>query len=560
MAYVRIPGFRQYTSAANKRSVNPADVTEMFNMQWIDNAVETRKGSKLFKSNAQTNWGRVRKFKDFKILGDSYFYVVAILDSGRVFYIRSDDVTYGSSSATWTELNSPAGATPALGASAYKYDLYGFNNRLYLTHSANNYRSTIFGSSNLIAEANPPDLSTNNIVSLGDKSARLAALDDGGRTHLSANNNGQDFTVVSGGGSLLYGRTEGLRASSIVPFGDDLIIATEDSLLRKFQVYRLLGIQFFDDTVPGTEQSQFEVRKVNSIAGVIGGSAQEIANDTIGLTPRGFIGMTKAITNAGDPFTERDFISYPIKEIIQQINFKKSDKISSCVDFINGRYLCAVPFGTESDEANMILVYDFQRSSPSEGIYRWAIWGFNWGDIGVLGTIQGVPYVTDIDGNMYELNNDEANYSDNNLSINYIFTTAHLGGNEIDSTKDFSNAQILFTNLSADKFPIDINAIADGNNLINVTPYGDLLAPIEVEQLPRGIRYDDPGVFYDSFNFYDGGADQRIVTLDRGGKSESMAWQFTTNTTGVSWGIGSFAVDVTETDSTSRAGLNNLVE
>jgi len=557
MPQVDVPAFKVLSTTSNPRSADKLDLLDALNMIWDGNRIKTRLGSSLSKNTAQANWGRVDRHVQFKKLTDAFFSEIVILTSGRIFYIKSNNAAYGTAAATWTEINNPASGTPALAANATKYGVFGFNNKLFFADSTNAYFSWNGTDADLTAETKPTSLSTNNIIGFIDKSSRLAALDDGGRTHMSGINDGTDFTGA-GTGSLNYGRVEGLRASNLVPFGDDILITTEDQLTLRFQTYRLLGIQFFDPAVAGTDTSQFEVRKVNSIAGMIGDSAQEISDDTIGLTPRGVIGVQKAIS--AKALTERDFISFPIKEVIQQINFAKADKIRSVVDYVNGRYLLAVPFGGDAQESNLILVYDFLRSSASEGVYRWTFWTFAFGEIGTLGVIAGVPYVTDIDGNIYKLNDVNAGYADNATAIQYLAKTAAIGGDSTGVMKDFSELVVLFTDLSTTKFPMEVNVVKDGE-LIAEDEDGEIIEATDIEQLPIGLRFDTPGVLYDDFKNYDSGSDQRIVTFsNKGGRCQSAQWVFGTNTTGVSWGIGGFSVFYNEEEIIKQGGVNNSEE
>lgn len=560
MATLKIPGLRQYTTNRNPRAVNQLDITEALNVYWNGNSVEARDGITLWKNDTQTSWGRIIKARTFKKRADTFFYVVVVMNTGRVFYIKSDNASFGSSGATWTELNSSSSSTPALAASATKYDLFPFNDRLYLADSTNGYFSWNGTDADLTAETDPPSLSTNNIVNFETKSNRLAALDDGGLSHLSAVNDGQDFTAGSGGGSLNYGRVEGLIATNLVPFGDDLVVTTEDTLSIKYQAYELTGIQFFDPAVAGTDTSQFEVRKINPGASIVGDSGQEITGDTIGLTPDGFVSL-RSISQK-EVITERDFLSFPIKELIEFINFEKADKISSAVDG-NGRYYCAVPFGLTATEANTVFVYDFRRSSPVEGIHRWSVLEFSGfgGDIGTIFTIQNHLYVTDTLGNIYKANDPDASYSDVNdagtaQNINYLVKTAAIGGDEIGIEKEYGTVTFLLTNLFAD-FNLSMLPVIDGKTIredIDSRPFQSI--PIE---LPAGELLYDTGELYDVFNLYDsGGTNQRVVSSsNRGGRANSIQWQFSTNTTGVSWGLGALSVEVDGMEVANEPGEAN---
>ena len=561
MPLVEIPGFRQYSSSTNPRSVNQLDLTEVLNMVWASFGPEAREGSTLWKNDDQASWGNIAVVKTYKKRADAFYYVVVVLKTGRVFYIRSDAAGFGTVSATFTEINNPASGTPALAVAATQYDLFVFNNVLFLADSTNGYFSWNGTDADLVAPTKPTSSGTNNIVKFLDKSNRLMLLDDGGLTHLSITNNGSD-TTSAGSGALNYGRVEGLIATNIIPYQDDVIITTEDTLTQKFQSYIITGIQFFDGAVTGSDRSQFEVRKINSIAGIVGNSAQEIAGDTIGLTPRGFVSLSKALSSTTEITNERDYLSFPIKELITQIDFTNADKISSVVDSKNGRYLCAVPFGTDVTNSNIILVYDFLRSSPGEGIYRWSIWTFaGVSDIGVLTNIAGDIYMTDTLGNIYQIDDADASNADYDATntaqaINYVVKSAAVGGANPGTEKDFGNISFLLTKLTA-AFDLEVNSVIDGV-LIAQQVDGTPIRPIKIELPIAGLLYDTPGLLYDDFNYYDSaGADQRPVSLvDRGGRAQSMQWVFSTNTTGVSWGLGNFSVNIEVADETQKSGAN----
>lgn len=560
MATIKVPGFKQYTTNPNPRSVDDLDVTRALNMYWSGNTLEMRPGCSLWKNNTQSGWARVAKAVTYKRRLDDFFYVVAILTNGRVFFIESDDPDFGTPNATWTELESFISTFPALTPNAAKYSLFVFNNLLYLADSSAGYYSWDGNAAGLTLESDPPSLAGNNIVDFDVKSNRLVALDTGGRTHLSAINDGTDFTTVSGAGPLNYGRVEGLIATNVVPFNDDLIITTEDRLSVKYQAYRLQGIQFFDPAVPGTDTSQFEVRKINTAASIVGESGQEIVGDTIGLSRNGFVSLLSVINK--ETITERDYLSYPIKELIRQINFQKSDKISSTTD-IDGRYYCAVPLGDGANESNVILCYDFRRSSVAEDIYRWSILVFGgFDEIAALFTIQGQAYACDIDGNIYKLNDSDTNYSDQDstgtgTAINAMVKTASIGGQDMGLEKDFGSLTFLLTNLTAD-CSINVDLIVDGK-LYNYDVYGEPYPPIKVELDGGALLYDTPGLLYDDFNLYDsGGNSQKLITLiNRGGRANTIQWQFSTNTKGISWGLGGFSVELEALADASGASTNN---
>lgn len=549
---IEVPGFKQLNTSTNPRSIDPFDVVDAHNMKWSSNALITRQGNKLWKNNAQWSGQTVIHGTDFEKSTDDFYYAIVVLDNGKIYYIRSDNVSFGTAAATWTEILSTGSASPALSSTLTSVSTQGFNNKLFFVDSTNNIYYWD-GGANLVAVTKSTSMGANNLVALREKSYRLWVLDDAGRTHCSAINDGTDFTSA-GTGALNYGRVEGLKATAMTPFGDELIISTESPRTEKFQTYRLLGFQFFDPSVSGTEQGQFEIRKINTIAGIIGASGQEIGEDTIGLTTRGFIGIQSALNLAN--ITERSFFSDPISEIVKEINFKQAEKVKSVIDYSNGRYLCAVPFGEGSNESSLLLVYDFLRSRPQEGIYRWTTWSFDFNEIISLFTLAGDVYVADENGNIYHVEDDDAGYADNGNPIIYNLKTAPIGGQKIGSEKTFEMPSATFVNL-AEEVDIEIFPYVDGiQQREDIT--GDLFKPITVEPIGVDLEYDTDGVVYDDGWLYDSGASsERLVSFsNRVARGQSLAWSFSTNTTGKSWGLGSLSVSLEEDEVVNRSGVD----
>lgn len=551
---VEIPGFKQLNTSTNPRSIERFDVVDAHNMKWSSNALVTRQGNKLWKNNSQWSGQKVIHGTDFERNTDNYYYAIVVLDNGKIYYIRSDDVSFGTASATWTEILSTASSSPALSSTLTAVSTQGFNNKIYFADGTNNLYYWDGASTDLVSVSLPAAAGSNSIVAVQEKSYRLWALDDAGRTHASAINDGTTFTGA-GTGFLNYGRVEGLKATNMTPFGDELIISTESPRTQKFQTYRLLGFQFFDSSVAGTEEGQFEVRKINTIAGIIGASGQEIGEDTIGLTPRGFIGIQSALNLAN--VTERSFFSDPISEIVKEINYNKADKVKSVVDYANGRYMCAVPLGEGASESNQLLVYDFLRSSPREGIYRWTTWSFDFNDIIALFTLAGEVYIADEDGNVYHIEDDDAGYADNGSAIIYNVKTAPIGGQNIGSEKNFEMPSATFVELTGE-VDIDVFPYPDGIQQ-RTDAYGELFKPIKIEPIGVVLEYDTDGVIYDDGWLYDSGASsERLVSFsNRAARGQSMAWSFSTNTTGKSWGLGGFSVSVEEDEVVNRSGVDN---
>lgn len=559
MATIKIPGFKQFTTNPNTRAVDELDVTDALNVYWSGNTLEVRDGSSLWKNNNQSNWGRIKRAITYKRRDDNFFYVVVVTIDGRVFTIPSDDPDFGTPNAVWIELESELGTFPALTPDGDKYSLFVFNSMLYLADSTNAYYSWNGTDPGLTLEINPTDLGAANIVDFDVKSNRLVALDDAGRTHLSFVNNGTDFTSA-GTGSLNYGRAEGLVATNVLSFNDDLIITTEDPLSVKYQAYRLFGIKFYDPNEVGSDTSQFEIRKVNSAASIIGESGQEIVGDTIGLSRQGFVSLLSIINK--ETVSERDYISFPIKELVRKINFQASNAISSVTD-IDGKYYCAAPLGAGATEANVIFCYDYRRSSASEGINRWSLLSFDsFGDIGGLFTIQGQAYATDLEGNIYKLNDEEALYSDEDangdkVAINVMIKTAAIGGQDTGTEKEFRELTFLITKIYQD-FDLNIDLIVNGRFISNDID-GSIYRPVHIELSNQALLYDTPALLYDDFNLYDSnGYNQRLVTLvNRGGRANSIQWRFSTKTPGISWGLGSISIEADAIELANEAGKNN---
>jgi hypothetical protein len=556
---INIQGFKDYQSTSNIRTLSEFSLNENLNMKWESaNRVVCRGGSWKFKNSDQWAGAKVIRFIDFAKRDDAFFYVIAALNNGKLFYIRSDNGSYGSPTATWTEILTPASASPALSASVLVRDFQGFNDKFFVCDGTNALWYVDFALNKLVS-VSVPDLSTANVVSLSEKSYRLVALDDAGKTHLSDINDGATFTT---GNVLNYGRIEGLKATSAIPFNDDLIITTENQQLGKYQTYRLLGIQFpqYDVggvLIPGTEYEQFEVRKINSIAGIIGDSSQEIADNAIGLTPRGFIFLGGAV-DSKDRVEEDTFASRPIRDLIRKINFNRPDLITSALDSINGRYLCAVPGNKISTSANTVLVYDFDRSSPKEGLYRWALWTFNWADSNIehIGSIKGEPYASDSSGNIYRIDDNDY-YADDGNPINHYVRTGSVGGQDLSSEKEYGVLQALFTDLSSDDIQMSVNPVIDG--IRKITDISDqFYVAVDIAR-PIGNNFYDIGLRYDSGVYYDGGGtDQKIVTVtNRGGRGQVIQYEFSTNATGVRWGLGGFNVRMEKVEELNNSG-NNL--
>ncbi len=296
-----------------------------------------------------------------------------------------------------------------------------------------------------------------------------------------------------------------------------------------------------------TAASNISIATTLNVAGDSGTDGIDLLTDTLNVL--GGVGLTSAVT------ANTVTVNLDNTAVTAGVYGSSTD--------INGRYFCAVPYGDDATEANVIFCYDYRRSSVSEGIYRWSLLTFDsFIEIAALFTIQGQAYATDTGGNIYKLNDSEAIYTDadannNKVAINAVVKTAAIGGQEIGTEKEFREITFLLTNIYED-FDLNVDLIANGKFIaedIDGSPY----RPIHIE-LPVGtLLYDTPGLLYDDFNLYDsGGTDQRVVTLvNRGGRANSIQWQFSTNAKGISWGLGSISIEADAVELANESGKNN---
>ena len=562
MPQIDIPRHGMFRTSRNIFGFSPSDVSEAENMIWADDYLIGREGSSLFKNSTQWSGQKVLSGTDFAETGETFYYVVVALNNGGLFYIKSDNASFGTASATWTEIEAVGGGSPALSALTTSRSLHGFNNKLFVGDVTNNLYYINFVTNQLVSVTLPGSL-TGNGVGLNDKSSRMWVLSSDGRTYGSAINDGTDLTGA-GTGSINYGRTAGLTATKMISFADELLITTENKPTSRYQTHRLLGIQFYDPLVVGSDRDQFEVKKVRSFSGMIGSTAEEIAADTIGLTPRGFASARQAINSV--ELKDTDYISYPIKELVEQIDFNKPGLMSATVDYIAGRYYCAVPLSPAVNGADIILVYDFLLSRPSEGLHRWTVWSFRYEGIETLFSIAGRPYMATVDGNIYKLDDIEANFADNGEPINKLLQIPLVGGTQkgIEKTFDEVNVAITdITNLRAtplDKKPFDITFLpyTAGRGVQTSFADGDILPAIKIEQPDVGIRYDEAS-YYD-VDFYDGGgSDSRIISETfAGDRAVATGWTMNSDEVGVNWGLAGFTVNIKGEGMTDSVGTNTI--
>lgn len=562
MARIDVPRHKILKTSRNVFGFDVADFTELENFVWRDDYPVGREGSSKFKNSTQWSGQVVTAGSDYAEEGDAFYRAVVALDDGRIFYIRSDDANFGLESAIWTEVTDTSGTSPALSSATTSRSLKSFNNKLFVADGTNNLYYIDFGTNRLVAVTLPAAL-TGNVVGLNDKSHRLWVLDSDGKTHASGVNDGTDLTGA-GTGFLNYGRTEGLTATRMIPYGNELLITTENKPLGRYKTYRLLGIQFYDPTVVGSDRDQFEVKTLRSFSGLIGSTSQEIASDTIGLTPRGIASVNTALQVTS--FKDEDYLSYPIKELIEEIDFTRPDLMSSTVDYIAGRYYCAVPLEPAGLGADIVLVYDFLRSRPGSGINRWSIWSFQYEGIEKLFNLAGKPYMSTIDGNIYKLDDINANFADDGLPINKLLGLPLIGGAQKGIEKTFNEMNlgiVEITNLRAsplDSEPFDITFLPYSSEKGTRIEFadGERIKPIKVEQPDVGIRYDE-AAYYD-VDFYDGGgSDSRIISESYAGdKDVAIGWTLNTDEAGINWGLAGYSVNIKGDGESDTTGVNDI--
>jgi len=86
---INIQGFKDYQSTSNIRTLSEFSLNENLNMKWESaNRVVCRGGSWKFKNSDQWAGAKVIRFIDFAKRDDAFFYVIAALNNGKLFYIR----------------------------------------------------------------------------------------------------------------------------------------------------------------------------------------------------------------------------------------------------------------------------------------------------------------------------------------------------------------------------------------------------------------------------------------------------------------------------------------
>jgi len=621
MPAISVNGFINLDSNRNPKSIANNQLAALNNMVWTaGGAVFSRDGSEKFKDNTQ--WGQVPIIGgiSFKKSTDDFYFLVVVLEDGRVFQIKNNDPGFGVVGTPYTEILSTTGASPALSSTIPSASLSGFNNFLYFADGSNSFFSWDGVSANLSKVNDPVSYSftftiadavdatvgavyeddddtsrqftvfltkvngdgtttlsvsqsagetrpttggldsltkvsgtgdatiaytgvtfTENILAVESATNRLWATGDVGKAHHSVTNNGRDFRTPDAGFQS-YDRVQGLKVSNFISFSEGAVIVSEDPVTQRFQSSILTGYKPFDASVSGSEVGQFKIQRLNTISGIIGKSAQELADSVIGLTPSGFISLNTALGGGGEfGLTDQDFLSEPIKDIIEQINFSAADTIISTVDYVNGRYLCAVPLGV-SLVPSVILVYDFQQSQP--GTPKWSVFSYNIVSTGVkaLFSVVNVPFLTDIDGNIFKTNIPKT-FTDDGRAYGCSLSTKSFGGDSILVEKDFKECWVNFLVSRPDTQEVSVLKKLDGKLIANLTD-GTLINKVEITPEVLENKWDIIGNKWDSGLKWDTTVvNEQLINLKGiNGRGSSLQVLISSFEAGLSWGVSSLDI------------------
>lgn len=430
---------------------------------------------------------------------------------------------------------------------------------LTVYQSAGNTRPSVGGADNLSKVSGTGDNDipytavsiTRTFLTIENATNRLWVTDNDGNAHYSLTNVGTNF-ISSDAGFQAYDRVEGLDVSNFIAFSEGAVVVSEDAVTQRFQTSILTGYKPFDAAVSGSEVGQFKIQKLNSISGIVGQSAQEIGDSIIGLTPSGFITLQRALSGGGEfGLTSQDFISEPIKDIIQKINFSYANTIVSTVDYVNGRYLCAVPLGV-SQEPSTVLVYDFQQSQP--GFPKWSLFNYavEGSSLSAMFSVLNVPFICDNSGNIYKTN--VANtYSDDDNAYSVSLETKAFGGDSILIEKDFKEVWVNFLTPSSATQTISALKRLDGKL---ITTYVDGTPFSTIEVTPDSIegKWDIIGNKWDSGLKWDSTSltEQLINLKGINGRGSSLQILLSSSSVDLQWGVSS--INIAYEDMTSAEG------
>jgi hypothetical protein len=139
MAYEVVRGFTDYDSSLNPKHLRIDQIAFSHNMEWISSKeIYTRRGSTL--SRDDTNWpgAYVIDGTTFKKRSDSFYYEIHFLNDGRMFYVKSNNASFTSTSVAMTEIVASDGSSSPALAVNNKVSYDGINNTLVIADGSSN--------------------------------------------------------------------------------------------------------------------------------------------------------------------------------------------------------------------------------------------------------------------------------------------------------------------------------------------------------------------------------------------------------------------------------------
>lgn len=139
MPYEVIEGFTNLDTSRNPKHLRSDQLSVSINMEWIsENEVYVRRGS--VKNRDNTNWPNSYRIDGttFKTRNAVYYYEIAFIADGTVWYVRSDNANFNDVNVTMTQIKAGT-VSPAL-ATNLKVSFDGINNKLIVSDGSNGLR------------------------------------------------------------------------------------------------------------------------------------------------------------------------------------------------------------------------------------------------------------------------------------------------------------------------------------------------------------------------------------------------------------------------------------
>ena len=325
-----------------------------------------------------------------------------------------------------------------------------------------------------------------------------------------------DFTDPDDAGFIVYKATSGMIANQLSTSFAGLVICSENTALNQFGLDLMTGTTPFDITQASTQSRGYAVQNLSDDIAFIPGSIQNIDNNIVGLTATGVMDLAtlinkyKGANQTGSDYALgiEDTLSYPIGDIIRDLD-KSNAAVYSCHDPSTKRYYLSCPKTSEGDSSSYLYVYDYQYK---QGLPRWSIWRLGITGIGGLFTVKNRPYVSDLLGNLYELDTTET--TDAGEKYYSSIELAAIGGDSSNYDKQWGIVGVTIkTRPTTNPKPFSIYAIAD-EHLVTLTAFQESKLGINLE---NQIKF--PGVFDRFYPF------SRTRTFDDGGRGQELYYQ-----------------------------------